>query len=106
MSFLRHQARKLRANAFRLRGGVFGVEGGSHALPLPFLGQMLDVLADAQVFIGDSDLRLHAAKLDVIAREFSLRRDESVALQFSGLVGLRVGGFNLPPHMAPEIQLP
>ena len=59
-----------------------------------------------QILIGDGDLRLRAAQLNVIAREFRQRRDQRVAPQLGRLLDLRVGGFDRAPHMAPKVELP
>jgi hypothetical protein len=37
---------------------------------LPFLHELKDVAANLQIVVRDPDLRLDAAQLDIVAREF------------------------------------
>ena len=93
-------------DAFDLRGRALRVEAGGDALPLPLLRDFLDIASDRQILVGDGDLRLRAAQLNVIAREFGQRRDQRVAAHLGRLIDLRVGGFDRAPHMAPKVELP
>jgi hypothetical protein len=71
---------------------------------LPFLHELKDVAANLQIVVRDLDLRLDAAQLDVVAREFGENRDKRITALVGRLINLRVGGFDLPADLAPEIE--
>jgi hypothetical protein len=70
LGFLLLQRRQLRANAFDLRRSILDIEAVLQAALLPFLHELKDVAANLQIVVRDPDLRLDAAQLDIVAREF------------------------------------
>ncbi len=73
---------------------------------LAILHELQDIAIDLQIIVGDSDLRLHAAQLQIVPGKFSETRDQRIAALVRRLVDLGVGRLDLPAHPAPEIELP
>ena len=58
------------------------------------------------VVLGDLELSLRAAQLDVVARRFRQHGDQRAAPLILGQLHLRVRRLDLPAHLAPEVELP
>ena len=100
------QRRYLGADALDLGGRVLDVEAILQAALLAFLREPKHVAIDLEIVVGDPDLGLHAAQLDVVARQFGEARDQRVAALVGGLIDGGVGGFDLPADLAPQVQFP
>ena len=76
------------------------------AVLLSLLRDLEDVAINLQIVIGDPDLGLNTAQLDVVARQFSEARNQRVAALILGLIDLRVGRLDLPADLAPQVEFP
>ncbi len=100
------ERRYLGADALDLGGRVLDIEAILQAALLAFLRKPKHVAIDLEIVIGDPDLGLDAAQLDVVARQFRQTRDQRVAALIGGLIDRCVGGFDLPADLAPQVQFP
>ena len=70
LRFLLFQCGDLGANGFHLRGRILDIEPGDETFLLPLLSERQNIPVDLQIFFCDLQLRLGAAQLYVIARDF------------------------------------
>ena len=106
LGFLLFQRRYLGADALDLGGRVLDIQAILQAALLAFLRKPEHVAINLEIVIGDPDLGLDAAQLDVVARQFREARDQRVAALIGGLIDRGVGGFDLPADLAPQVQFP
>ena len=106
LGFLLLECRDLGADALDLGGRVLDVEAILQAALCAFLRKPEHVAIDLEIVIGDPDLGLDAAQLDVVAREFRQTGDQRVAALVGGLIDRRVGGFDLAADLAPQVKFP
>ena len=106
MGFLLLERGYLGADTFDLSRRVLDVQAILQAALLAFLRKPEHVAIDLEVIIGDLDLGLDAAQLDVVARQFRQTGDQRIAALVGGLIDGCVGGFDLPADLAPQVKFP
>src|ERR1039457_5915747 len=70
------------------------------------MSQARRVLLGLEVFLGNSDLLLAAAQLNVVQRNFGNERYLDVAKIFFGGLDAGIGGFNTATSSAEDVQFP
>ena len=91
---------------FDLRRGILHIKAGDDTSLLPILRDVENIALGLDVVTGDLDLPLDAAQLHVVARHFGERRDERATPLVRRGIDVGIGGFDLAPHMPPDIELP